>query len=67
MSHEFYRTADPVADAERYANRDMPVVGVCEQCGQEIYAWEDYYDIEGTLLHEDCEYNWLRQFRKSPD
>ena len=58
-------TSDPIADAERYANREMPVRGICEQCGQEIYTWEDYYDVEGTLLHYDeCGHNWLRKYLK---
>lgn len=26
----------------------------CDHCDGEIYAGEDYYQIEDSLLHEDC-------------
>lgn len=54
---------DPVADAEDHANRDMPIIGICEHCNEPIYTWEDYYDIEGTLLHDECSFDWLRQYK----
>lgn len=65
MSYGPLITADPVTDAERYSNREMPVRGICEQCGREIYMWEDYYDVNEVLLHDDpCSYNWMRQHKK---
>ena len=55
---------DPVADAEDWSGREAPVIGECEYCHEPIHEGEDYYDIEGTLLHDDCDFDWLRQFKK---
>lgn len=59
-------TDDPIIDAHDYANRDMPVRGTCESCGKPIYTWEDYYDMDGTLLHYDCSYDYMNSFLKYP-
>lgn len=32
----------------------------CEHCGGEIYEGEDYYDIEGESIHEDCLYDFAK-------
>lgn len=55
---------DPVADAEDWASREAPVIGECEYCHEPIHEGEDYYDIDGTLLHDDCDLDWLRQYKK---
>lgn len=39
-------------------------VGTCEHCNEPIYAWEDHYDIEGELLHDDCLVDWADKYRK---
>lgn len=39
-------------------------VGDCEWCKSEIMGWDDYYDIEGVLVHDDCILDYLRQYKK---
>lgn len=34
------------------------VFAMCDHCGGEIYEGEEYYDIDGQYIHEDC----LRDF-----
>ena len=58
---------DPIADAHDYANRDIPSRGKCEVCGEDIPTWDQYYDIEGQLVHDECIYDWVGQYRKYPD
>lgn len=66
---EFYRTADPVADAERWAGREdpRPVLGNCPVCGEPVYGecdgWEkdDAYEFGGDVVHEDCLKRYLEQ------
>ena len=54
---------DPVRDAERHqAHNEPKVIGKCEQCGDDICADEDYYDIYGALVHEDCLKDWAKRF-----
>ena len=63
MSRDWNRD-DPVKDAQDHANRDMPSIGVCEHCGKAIYSWEDHYDMDGVLLHYDCEFEYMKKFLK---
>lgn len=59
---EILRTADPVMDAERYANRKdpRPSLGECPVCGETVHdkceGWlaDDGYIIYGVAVHEDC-------------
>lgn len=39
------------------------VVGHCEACHEEIYAGEEYYDIEGELVHDDHLREWAEKYR----
>lgn len=63
-----YRTADPVADAERFFSRTdpRPVIGVCPNCNKPIYGEteeyykDDAYEIDGWTLHEDCVFPFLK-------
>ena len=57
---------DPIADAHDYANRDMPLRGKCAVCKKDIPMWADYYQIEDELIHDECIYDWVGQFRKYP-
>ena len=57
---------DPIADAHDHANRDMPSRGRCTVCNKDIYTWETYYQIEDELIHDECIYDWIGQFRKYP-
>lgn len=43
--------------------REAEVVGICEACREEIHAGDDYYDIEGDLLHEDCLLDWAWKYK----
>ena len=60
---------DPVRDADRYdmemhRQRERCRRGSCACCGEAIYGYEDYYDIDGILLHEDCLTDWAYQYKK---
>lgn len=52
---------DPIRDAEQY-HTEPSVIGKCEHCGDYIYADEDYYDIEGEIIHEDCLREWAEKY-----
>lgn len=57
---------DPIRDAERHQawlDARQEVIGKCEHCGDDIYADEDYYDIEGEIIHEDCLREWAEKYR----
>lgn len=63
----FY-TDDPATDFDRWdadqeRKRERHVRGRCTHCGEDVYDWEDYYDIEGDLLHEDCLVSWAEQYK----
>lgn len=53
-------------DAHDYANRDIPSRGMCAVCKEPIPTWDMYYEIEDDLIHDECIYDWLEQFRKYP-
>lgn len=62
-------TDDPVRDfhrheAEQEERRSRRRVGRCLHCRETVYDYEDYYDIEGDLLHEDCLMDWAAQYKK---
>lgn len=59
----FYRTANPIADAERHAEDSTPVIGVCEECGHDIHVWQDAFRISARLiLHEECLMKYARDY-----
>lgn len=41
--------------------QEPEVIGECF-CGEEIFAGEDYYNIEGELVHECCLTEWAEQY-----
>lgn len=50
-------TNNPARDAERYHEHledSGKKIGVCEHCSDPIFEGEDYYDIDGDMVHEDC-------------
>lgn len=58
-------TSDPVRDARVYEEWTRPKsIGVCEQCSDLIFDFEDYYEINGNMVHEDCLTDWAEQFKK---
>lgn len=36
-------------------------IGICDECSDPILEGEDYYEIDGLLLHEDC----LREYAQA--
>jgi hypothetical protein len=61
----FY-TDDPIRDAERHqawqdSQQESDTIGWCEHCGEPIYAGEDYYEIYGEIIHEDCLRDWAEK------
>lgn len=52
----FYRTDNPVADAERYAaeqEKALEKLPECYECGEHIQT-EKCYEINGELICPDC-------------
>lgn len=45
--------------------REPEGIGVCEYCGETIYAYETHYDIYGELVHEDCLREWAEEHKKN--
>ena len=40
----------------------------CEECHSGLYVGDDYYEIDGTIMCEDCAIEWLKSnFRKTID
>ena len=42
---------------------EREIIETCSICHEDIYAGEDYLDIEGEVLHRDCLEEWAEQFR----
>lgn len=38
-------------------------IGKCVVCGGDIVALDDYYEIDGDLIHDDCLREWAKQFK----
>jgi len=43
-------------------HREPEVIAHCAQCGDDIYAVEDYYEIDGEIIHEDCLREWAEKY-----
>lgn len=41
-------------------------VGNCEHCSDVIYKDDNYYDIDGEMVHYDCLREWARKFEVNP-
>lgn len=65
LNYEPLRTSDPIADAERYASRDIPTVGKCCVCKEDIPIWADYYEIDDDLICDDCLVEYMQKYKKS--
>ena len=48
----------------RCREREPEYIGNCEHCSDVIYDDEDYYDIDGVLLHEDCLKDWADEYKR---
>ena len=46
-------------------NFEAEVVEICCECGIKIYEGDDYYDIDGTILCEDCTAGYKRTAERS--
>lgn len=38
-------------------------IAKCSVCGEDIVAGEDFYDIDGETIHDDCLREWAEQYR----
>lgn len=46
----------------------MPkIYSECACCGTDILDGDDYYDINGEIMCENCAYEWLRDQRYTAD
>lgn len=57
---------DPAADFDRYdrqQERQAERLPKCEECGERIQD-EDYYDVEGEILCEEC---MKRKYRRKTE
>lgn len=36
----------------------------CPVCGEPVMEWDDRYDIDGEIIHDDCLYAWAEKFLK---
>lgn len=42
--------------------REYPrIEAICDECGNEIYVYEDYYSIEKTNICEECMSDFIRK------
>ena len=53
---ENYRTMDGY-----WPDDEASVAFKCDQCREEIYVGDDYYDCDGDFLCEDCAREWLEK------
>lgn len=69
----FYRNVsrdDPVADARDAQRDDRPVVGTCDECGEEIHGGtageygDEIFKFGKIMVHVDCLSAWTQQFIK---
>lgn len=61
-------TDEPALDAECYneemeCRRKRSRRGRCAICGGDINSFDDYYNVYGELLCDDCLLDWAAQFR----
>lgn len=62
----FFRSDDPAADFARHdrgKERQLAKLPVCEDCGEPIQD-EDYYDVDGEILCEEC---MKRKYRRKTE
>ena len=62
----FFRSDDPAADFDRYdrqQERQLENLPLCESCGERIQD-EDYYDVDGEILCEEC---MKRKYRRKTE
>ena len=64
-----YYSDDPVRDFDRWdadqeRRRERCHRGRCTHCGEDVYEYDDYYDIEGDLVHSECLVDWAEQYRR---
>ena len=42
-------------------------VDICAECKEPVFGWEDRYNIEGEIIHDDCLIDWAERFRVIPE
>ena len=63
-----YYTDDPVRDFERYdrdqwRRQERMCKGKCAHCGEDVYEYEEHYDLDGDLVHSDCLMGWADNYK----
>lgn len=43
------------------------VINRCCVCGFDIYEWENYYDVGGDIVCDECDMDYMYKFRKVAD
>lgn len=64
-----YRCSDYIPERPLDPPEDK-VFAMCDHCGGEIYEGEEYYEIDGDLIHEDCLLDYVKEnlaIRKEAD
>lgn len=64
-----YTRENPELDAEEYANRgnNRPILDTCPVCGEPVYGGndeynpDDAYEIDGSVVHDDCVIEYLNR------
>lgn len=62
----FYYSDDPVRDYERKAQDEdiwLNSLPKCEHCDEPIQD-DNYYEIEGCLIHEDCIFDYCHEHHR---
>ena len=62
-------TDDPVADFDtwdrrQYEEQERHNIGKCAHCREPVYDYEEHYDFDGDLVHDDCLRGWAENFKK---
>jgi hypothetical protein len=46
-----------------YETEEPKPVGECAYCDEPILPWEDYYQFEDDLVHDDCVISHIQKFK----
>ena len=43
--------------------KEPVAIAECAHCDEAIFEWEDYYNIEGETIHDECLIDWAKQYQ----
>lgn len=55
---------------EQYDNQlpdEEIIFNICDVCGEEIYVGDEYYDIDGIIIHDECLKDWAKEYKKEAE